>query len=123
MYGQRHVARRLFSHYMLVYDDMTGKLLGHWIDIGPGGFRLETLRPVAPGEDFRFRVDLSNDMIDKASMVINARSRWCQRHDFDLNLYDAGFQIGELPPDDAKIFNFMFERYGSPIPGENYISS
>jgi glycosidase len=120
MFGQRRVARRLFSHYMLVYDDVTGRLLGHWIDIGPGGFRLETIRPVPPDEDFRFRVDLSNEIANKSYMVFKARSRWCQKHEFDLNLYDAGFQIDELPPDDARIFHTMIERYGSRTKGENY---
>lgn len=120
MFGQRQATRRIFSHYTLVYDDITGRLLGHWIDIGLGGFRLETLRPVSPDENFRFRVDLSNDIVGKSSMIINARSRWCNQHEFDLNLYDAGFEIGQLPPDDARIFKSMFERYGSPVGGESY---
>ncbi len=120
MFGQRQQTRRLFSHYTLVYDDVTGKLLGHWIDIGMGGFRLETIRPVPPDEDFRFRVDLSNEMAPKSFMILNARSRWCNRHEFDGNLYDAGFEIGKLPPDDARIFKSMFEKYGSREPGETY---
>jgi hypothetical protein len=120
MLGQRQVTRRLFSHYTLVYDDITGRLLGHWIDIGLGGFRLETLRPILPGEKFRFRVDLSKDIAGKSSMIINARSRWCHQHEFDINLYDAGFEIDNLPPDDARIFISMFERYGSSFGGESY---
>lgn len=120
MFGHRQVARRLFSRYLLVYDDVTGKLLGHWVDIGPRGFRLETLKPVPPGEEFRLRIDLSNEFASKPSLVFNARSRWCQKHDFDVSLYDAGFEIDKLPPDQASIFNSMLERYGSRTGGENY---
>ena len=113
MLEQRQLARRNFSYYMLVFDDKTGELIGHWIDISPGGFRLETLKPIPENKDFRFRVDLSNGFSNKSYMVFNARSRWCQMDTYDSNLYSAGFQIANLPPEDSKTFKRMFERYGS----------
>jgi hypothetical protein len=98
---------------MLVYNDETGELVGHWKDISPGGFRLETLKPIPQNLVFRFRIELSNDIANKSSMIFGARSRWCKQDDFDPNLYDVGFQIARLSPDDSRIFQSMFERYGS----------
>jgi hypothetical protein len=98
---------------MLVRDDQTSELVGHWTDISPGGFRLESLKPILQGKDFRFRIDLSSEIANKSFMVFGARSRWCQKDAFDPNLYVAGFQIAPLPPDDFKIFTRMFEKYGS----------
>ncbi len=120
MLEQRKLTRRTFSYYMLVFDDKTGELVGHWSDISPSGFRLETIKPVPQDVDFRFRIDLSREIANKSYMTFDARSRWCQKDDFDPNLYDAGFQIGKLPPDDFKIFKSMFEKYGSQNGNVNY---
>ena len=113
MIEHRQLARRRFSYYMLVRDDTTGELVGHWADISPSGFRLETLNPVPQNKDFRFRIDLSSEIARKSSMVFSARSRWCQKDPLDPNLYEVGFQISPLPPDDSMIFKSMFEKYGS----------
>jgi hypothetical protein len=119
MLEQRQLTRRKFSYYMLVYDDKTDKLVGHWTDISPGGFRLETINPIPLNTDFHFRIELSYEIANKSYMTFNARSRWCHQDDFDPNLYIAGFQIAELPPDDYKIFKSMFEKYGSTDSSRN----
>jgi hypothetical protein len=113
MLEQRQLTRRKFSYYMRVIDDKTGELVGHWTDISSGGFRLETLKPIPQDKDFRFRIDLSSEIANKTSMIFGARCRWCQKDDFDPNLYIVGFQVVKLPPDDLKIFKNMFEKYGS----------
>ena len=109
MLEQRRLARRKFSYYMRVIDDETGELVGHWTDISPGGFRLETSKPIPEDTVFRLRIDLSSEIANKTFMVFGARSRWCQKDAFDPNLYVVGFQIARLPPDDSKIFKSMFE--------------
>jgi hypothetical protein len=113
MLEQRQLTRRIFSYYMLVFNDETGELVGHWTDISSGGFRLETLKPIPQDKEFRFRIDLSGEISGKSIMVFNARSRWCQQDPYDPNLYVAGFQVVNFTPDEARIFGRMFERYGS----------
>lgn len=120
MLEQRQLTRRTFAYYMLVFDDKTGELVGHWADISPGGFRLETLKPVPQDVDFRFRIDLSGEISGRSFLVFNARSRWCQKDAFDPNLYVVGFQLAQLPPDDLKIFTRMFEKYGSQDNNGNF---
>jgi hypothetical protein len=120
MSEQRQLTRRKFSYYMLAFDDKTGELVGHWTDISHGGFRLETLKPIPQDTVFRFRIDLSGEISGKRNMVFNARCRWCQKDAFDPNLYVAGFQIVNMPPDDSRIFARMFERYGSQNGSGNF---
>jgi hypothetical protein len=122
MSEQRQLSRRIFSCYMLVLDDKTGKLVGHWTDISPGGFRLETVKPIPQGVDFRFRVELPREIANKTFMVFSARSRWCHQDPYDSNLYVAGFQIANLPPEDSRIFTRLFERYGSQVATANFTS-
>lgn len=119
MLEQRQLTRRIFSYYMLAFDDKTGELVGHWTDISAGGFRLETLKPIPEDTIFRFRIDLSGEISGRSVMVFNARCRWCQQDPFDPNLYVAGFQVVNLTPDDSRIFGRMFERYGSQGSSEN----
>ena len=120
MLEQRRLARRKFSYYMRVIDDETGELVGYWSDISPGGFRLETLKPISQDTVFRFRIALSNEIANKTFMVFGARSRWCKKDAFDPNLYFVGFQIARLPSDDSTIFMSMFEKYGSQDSNANY---
>jgi hypothetical protein len=120
MLEQRQITRRKFSYYMLVFNDETGELVGHWIDISPGGFRLETLKPIPENRDFRFRIDLAGEISSQASLVFGARSRWCDRDPYDPNLYVAGFQVTKLTPDEHKIYARIFERYGSTDSNRNY---
>jgi len=120
MLEQRQLDRRKFSYYMLVNDEKTGELVGHWTDISPGGFRLETLKPIPPDKNFRFRIDLAGEISNKPFMIFGARSRWCHKDAFDPNLYIAGFQIANLPADDLSIFKSMFERYGSQDNNGNF---
>lgn len=119
MLEQRQIARRKFSYYMLVYDNETDKLVGHWADISPSGFKLETITPIPLDTEFHFRVELSYEIANKSYMTFDARSRWCYQDNFDPDLYYAGFEIAKLPPDDFKIFKSMFEKYGSKDSNRN----
>ncbi len=46
-------------------------------------------------------------------MVFIARSKWCKPDWIDPTLYDAGFQIVDMNPNDVEIFRLIFEKYGS----------
>jgi hypothetical protein len=109
---RRQLARRHFSYYMRVIEESTGKLLGHLSDIGTGGFKLDSVKPVPINTDFRLRVEQTNQISTKSSITFTARSRWCQVDAFDPNVYNVGFQIVEMSPGDYDIFVKMFSTYG-----------
>ncbi len=111
---RRQLPRRTFSYYMRVLDDPSGRVLGHLTDISTGGFRLDTLQPVPVNRDYRLRIDLTPEIATKSFMIFTARSKWCQADPIDPTLFNVGFQIVHMAPEDYQIFIRMFETYGTP---------
>jgi hypothetical protein len=113
---RRQISRRVFSYYMRVLDDASGKLIGHLSDISKDGFKLDSKYAVPLNVDLRLRIDQTGEISDKSSLVFMARARWCQRDLQDQTLFNVGFQIIEIDPADYDIFVHMFEVYGTQAP-------
>ena len=112
MSERRNLERKDFSYYMQLVDDETMKLVGHLVDISSGGFKLDSQTPIPTNKDFRFRMELTNEVADKPTMTFIARSKWCQVDPLDPFIYNVGFQLVNISPLDLEIFNRMMETYG-----------
>ena len=119
MTERRKLDRRTFSYYMRLMNENTGELVGHLADISTGGFKMESLKPIQPNMNFRFRIELSSEVANYPFMVFGARSAWCQMDHIDKSLYNVGFQITDITPSNLEIFSRMFERYGSQSNDKN----
>lgn len=113
MPDKRKLPRRDFTYYMPVADALTKQLVGHLTDISTGGFRLDSLKQIPPGQDLRLQIQLTPDVASKEFMVFIARSKWCCADRVDPNTYNVGFQIVNMSPTDMSIFQRMCEKYGS----------
>ena len=115
---RRKAERRAFPHYMRLMNEMTGELVGHLVDISRSGFRLESLRPIRSDTDLPIRIEVPPDVAPQPFMVFKARSRWILPDRIDPTLYDVGFQIVEMRPEDGRVFGRIYDKYGSqgPIP-------
>lgn len=113
MADKRKIARRDFTYYMQVTDDLSKQLIGYLTDISTGGFRLDCPKQIQAGKDFRMQIQLTSDIADKNSMVFVARSKWCHADHVDPNTYNVGFEIVNMAPSDMAIFQRMFDKYGS----------
>lgn len=94
-------------------NEVNGHLVGHLADISTGGFKLDSKTAIPANKDFRLRIELNNEVANKAFMTFNARSRWCAADPLDPTAYSVGFQITNMAPADYEIFSRMFEKYGS----------
>ncbi len=113
MPDKRKIDRRDFTYYMQVKDEATKQTIGYLSDISSGGFKLDSPKNIAPGQDFRLHMDLTPDLADKNSMVFIARSKWSHPDHVDPSTYNVGFEIVNISPSDMLIFQRMFEKYGS----------
>lgn len=115
---RRKAERRAFPHYMRLMNEQTGELVGHLVDISTSGFRMESLRPIGINIDLPIRIDVPPDVSAQPFMVFKARSRWSLPDRIDPTLYDVGFQIVDMNPEDGRIFGMIFDKYGSsgPLP-------
>jgi hypothetical protein len=113
MAEKRKIPRRDFTYYMPVMDAQTRELVGHLTDISTGGFRLDSLKNIAPEQDLRLQIRLTPDIANKEFMVFVARSKWSCPDRIDPNTYNVGFQIINMSPTDMSIFQRMCEKYGT----------
>ncbi len=113
MAEKRNLKRRAFSYYMQAADNNTQKLIGYLSDISPGGFRLDCKQPLPTEQDYQLRLDLTNEVANKPFMIMAARTKWCRLDELDPFVYNIGFKLVNIAPDDAEIFQRIVERYGS----------
>jgi hypothetical protein len=123
MAEKRKVGRRDFTYYMQVTNDVTKELIGYLSDISTGGFKLDSQKQITPGQDFRMRIELTPEIADKNVMVFIARSKWCHHDYIDPNSFNVGFEIINMSPSDAVIFQRMFDKYGTESRNQNKGSS
>ena len=110
--GEGRPARKEFFFYQPIIDQDSQQTVGHLSDISSRGFKLDCQDLIPVDKDFRFGVLLSNEVADKSLMVFYARSRWCKVDPLDPYVYNVGFQLLHISPDDLEIFNRMMEKYG-----------
>ncbi|MCJ7434363.1 MAG: PilZ domain-containing protein [Anaerolineales bacterium] len=112
---RRKLNRREFSDYLRLMNENTGELVGHLSDISTGGFKMESKNPISANLDFLLRMDNISAVADKDHLVFSARSRWCRPDSTDPALYNVGFQLIDIAPEDIEIFFRIFEKYGSNV--------
>lgn len=113
MKERRNLKRRKFAYYMRVLDDDTLKLVGHLSDISSKGFKIDSQKHIAPGQNFRLRMDLTSEVSNKAYIIFSAISRWSHIDPADPFVQNVGFEITEINEEDSAIYQRIVEKYGT----------
>lgn len=108
---RRKFKRRYIMYYSRVFDRRTGRVIGYIVDLTPEGALIISEEPIAPGTNFRMRMDMPEDITNKGYLSFEARSIWCQR-DVDPNFWDIGVQLIHIEPDDIALIERMIAEYG-----------
>ena len=108
----RKMERRDFSYYMSVSDAETDEHVGIMTDISLGGFKLDSRQPIPNGQLSHLRLELSDDITPQAGLDFFGRSKWCRPDYFGPSIYNVGFEIVNILPDDKIILQRVLERYG-----------
>lgn len=104
--------RREFFYYTRLIDNDTLEIVGHLTDISVGGFKLDSQVPIPINKEFRFLLNLTSEVADKPFMIFVARSRWCKVDPIDPYVYNVGYQLLRISPEDLEIFKRLMEKYG-----------
>jgi hypothetical protein len=113
MIEKRKRKRRNFSYYMRVTDSVTQNPIGHLSDISAVGFKLDSAQALPIGEHYNLRLDLPNEVANKNFLVVMAQSKWCGTDKADPFTQNVGFEIINITPQDAVIYNRIIERYAA----------
>ena len=111
--NKRRESRKSFSYYMQLQNAVTKEIVGHLSDMSTGGFKLDSENPIPPNTDFEFHLPLSSDVASKDFMIFRARSKWCKADPIDPFVYNVGFRLTAMDPEDHEIFKRVLEKYGS----------
>ena len=109
---RRKLNRRNVSYYLPVMDDNTKQVVGHLIDISPTGLMMDSKIPVPTNLRYNLRIDLMEDIAGKAIVEFDAVSIWCRPDPIQPYLYNAGFQIVNIGPEDVEVIKIIAEKYG-----------
>lgn len=110
---KRTVPRKKFNMYMRVMDDDTSEILGHMVEVSSTGLRLETVAPLPLNKDYYLRIELTPDVAAVPFIIFVARTKWCKMDVFQPNLYQVGFAIVEIMPEDQAVFLQILQKFGS----------
>ncbi len=113
---RRNLTRRAFTYYMRVMDEATGELIGHISDISTTGFKLDCKKPIPPNTLIKMRIENIGPIANKNFMTFVACSRWCKRDEYDMSMYNAGFQLTNIATSDYDTFVKMYNNYGVSKP-------
>ena len=113
MANKRVENRKDFSYYMQLTDATTRQFIGHLADISTGGFKLDSDGPIPIGKEYRFRLALTAEVSDKPFMIFSAQSKWCKTDPIDPFVYNTGFHLLEMHPEDRSVFVRVLQLYGT----------
>ena len=105
--------RRNVSFYLPVLDNNTQQVIGHLVDISPVGLMMDSKIPIPTNLSYNLHLDFMEDMAGRASLDFTARSKWCRPDSIQPFLYNAGFEITNVAPDDMEVIKCIVEKYGA----------
>ncbi|MFZ1643480.1 MAG: PilZ domain-containing protein [Candidatus Contendobacter sp.] len=93
--NKRQLKRWYLVMYLRVFDEDTGELLGHIVDINKEGIRLVSDKPIPPNQTFRLWVDVPKESAPRQRIHLVANSLWSGL-DVNPDFYDTGFRIQNI---------------------------
>jgi hypothetical protein len=111
MADRRLYPRRYLIFYSRVFDQKTGELLGHIIDITPAGAMLISEKPLEIGKLYHLKMELPDELSTRQFLVFEAKSvRGSQ--DMIPAFYDTGLQLINVAPSDIALIEKLVESFG-----------
>ena len=111
MQDKRKTKRMYLLYYTRVYDNVAQAQAGNLVDITPEGMMIVCDKPMPEGQTVRFSLELTEEVADKPTMEFTACSKWC-KPDVSPNMYNIGFEILEIAPEDTAIVERINKTFG-----------
>ncbi len=110
---RRRLERRNISYYLPILDNTTQKVIGHLVDISPVGLLMDSTVPILPDMAYDLLMDLMEAINGTPYVEFVARSKWCRTDSVHPYLYNAGFEITNIAPEDIEVIKHIAEKYGA----------
>lgn len=111
MADRRLYPRKYLMFYSRVFDQKTGELLGHIIDITPAGAMLVSEKPLEIGKLYHLKMELPDELSTRQFLVFEAKSvRGSQ--DVIPEFYDTGMHLINVAASDIALIEKLVESFG-----------
>ncbi|OGR06007.1 MAG: hypothetical protein A2511_04245 [Deltaproteobacteria bacterium RIFOXYD12_FULL_50_9] len=108
----RVLKRRHLIFYLEVYDDQSGELVGHVVDVTTKGIKLVSKNPIPDGKLFRLRMALPEGYFAERELRFAAQSLWSD-NDINPDFYDTGFALQDaMDPKTAEVLATLINQLG-----------
>ncbi len=95
MDGNRTLKRRHLIYYLEVYDEDSGELLGHLVDITTRGIKLVSKQAIPTDREFNMLMTLPEGYFKDYLIHFQGRALW-SGNDVNPDFYDTGFEVTNL---------------------------
>ncbi|MDD5758569.1 MAG: PilZ domain-containing protein [Desulfobulbaceae bacterium] len=107
----RQLKRRHLIYYLEVFDQKTGKLLGHLVDLTVKGIKLISKEKITPNQSFSLRMIMPEEYCPQKEVRFAAKSTWCGE-DVNPDFYATGFNTPDLAEDTRRLFMILINQVG-----------
>ena len=108
--NNRRLKRWYLVMYLRVFDEDTGELLGHVVDINKHGIRLVSDKPIPPNQTFRLWVDVPKENAPRQRIHLEAESLWSGQ-DVNPDYYDTGFRLQNISTQALLQLQLLIEEF------------
>jgi PilZ domain len=110
---RRKLKRRNISYYLPVWDNTTRKVIGQLIDINTAGLMIDSKTPIQAKMKYSLHVAFMEEVAGKPSLELTAQCKWCRPDPIQHYMYNVGFEIVDIAPEDLKVIQLIAEKYGA----------
>jgi len=107
----RNLKRRHLIYYLEVFDQETGRLLGHLVDLTVKGMKLISKEEIPAGHPFSLRMIMPEEYCPEREVLFTATSTWC-REDVNPDFYATGFTTPHLEEKTRRLFMILINQVG-----------
>lgn len=107
----RTLKRRHLIYYLEVFDESSGKLLGHLVDLTVKGMKLTSRNEIETGKKFMLKMTMPEELIRERAVYFSASSMWCSQ-DVNPDFYATGFNAPDLDETTRRLFMLLINQMG-----------
>ncbi|MCM8813168.1 MAG: PilZ domain-containing protein [Candidatus Omnitrophica bacterium] len=108
---QRKLHRRHLIYYLRVFNQQSGVMLGHLVDITPDGVMLVSETAIAVGAKYQCEMVLPQEISGTKKVCFEARSVWTKQ-DINPDFFATGFEIRNISEKDIDLIGTLVDRFG-----------
>ena len=110
---RRRLKRWNITYYLPILDNQTQKIIGHLMDISPVGLLMDSKFLIQKNQVHDLHLDFNEAIAGRASVDFIARGKWCRLDPIAPLLYDVGFEIIRISPEDIEVIKGLAQKYGA----------